>query len=418
MRVKKIKIVGLRPLTQIELEFQPGMNLLVGINGVGKTTVLDALRSSISRALLQVTKSPGPKMPIEDRDIKIGAESALTECKFEFQGKEFELLLLKQKHKFVDGKEGEVREQVKERPEIEDFIPPDINKLFPGSKDSSQQPLCVYYSVRRSITTNRQPSPLSSAGGQAAAFANTLNSRDFNMREIAEWMYAQRALGAEDPKANAYIAAMTYAAGVFLPEYNNLHEIDINGTKYLQIEKSGIPLNVGQLSEGERGVLCLVLDLAKRLSQANPGLDNPVEVGEAIVLIDELDLHLHPKWQRTIVENLTKTFPKCQFIATTHSPQIIPSVEPENVLLMKDGKADAANRTLGMDSNWILRFLMETDDRPHEAVMAIEEVENLILAGNFKAAREAISLHKKSDLDLTEWAMFEARMARMQILKK
>lgn len=418
MRFKKLKIVGLRALTQIELEFQPGMNLLVGVNGVGKTTVLDALRFSISRALLPITMSQGPKVPFEDSDMRIGADSTQIECKFEFQGKEFELLLLKQRHQFVEGKEGEVREQVKERPDREDFIPPDITRLFPGSKDSSQQPICVYFSVRRSLQTTRQPSSLSTAGGQAAAFAEALNSRDFNIREIAEWMHTQKVLGEEDPRASRHVGAMTYAAEVFLPEYKNLHEIPHKGGWTLQIEKNGIPLNVDQLSEGERGVLCLVLDLAKRLSQANPGLDNPIEAGEGIVLIDELDLHLHPKWQRTIVENLTKTFPKCQFIATTHSPQIIPSIDPESVLVMKDGKVDSVNRSLGMDSNWILKFLMETEDRPHESVVAIQKVEDLILAGNFTAARQVISEYRQKDFDLEEWAMFEARIARIEILKK
>jgi len=419
MKIKKLKITGLRALNQVEFEFQPNFNLLVGANGVGKTTVLDALRFCLSRASLQLTDSRTPKVPIETSDIKIGAQSTQIECEFEFQGKSFELLLLKQKQQFVGGKPGEVRDKGTERPEREDFFPADLQTLFPGSKKALQQPLSVYYSVRRSITINEQLSSLSASGGQAAAFSESFSpTRVFNLKEIAEWIHAKDILGEEDPRVNYHVAALRYTADKFLPDYSRLQVIEEDRGKFLQIEKNGIPLNVGQLSEGERGVLGLVLDLARRLSQANPGLDNPVEQGEAIVLIDELDLHLHPKWQRTIVENLTKTFPNCQFIATTHSPQIIPSVEPESVLIMKDGKVDSASRSLGMDSNWILRFLMETDDRPHEAVKAIDKVESLILAGNFTAARQEISEYKQKDFDLTEWTVFEARMARMELLKK
>ncbi|WP_250558852.1 AAA family ATPase, partial [Escherichia coli] len=60
-------------------------------------------------------------------------------------------------------------------------------------------------------------------------------------------------------------------------------------------------------------------------------------LGEAIVLIDEIDLHLHPKWQRDVLKKLTETFPNCQFIVSTHSPQIIGEIPPENVLLVRDG---------------------------------------------------------------------------------
>jgi predicted ATP-binding protein involved in virulence len=106
----------------------------------------------------------------------------------------------------------------------------------------------------------------------------------------------------------------------------------------LLVTKDGMLLDARQLSDGERGLLALVLDLAKRLSQANPGLSDPVKLGEAVVLIDELDLHLHPKWQRTIVERLTKVFPRCQFIATT-LPQIVAAVEPSKCSLTAAGVA-------------------------------------------------------------------------------
>ena len=105
----------------------------------------------------------------------------------------------------------------------------------------------------------------------------------------------------------------------------------------LMINQGKIELDVGQLSDGERGMLALVLDLARRLSQANPSLDDPLSEGHALVLIDELDLHLHPKWQRQIVHKLTKTFPRCQFIATTHSPQVIGEVPHERIQIISDG---------------------------------------------------------------------------------
>jgi predicted ATP-binding protein involved in virulence len=184
----------------------------------------------------------------------------------------------------------------------------------------------------------------------------------------------------------------------------------------LLIEKDEVQLDVRQLSDGERGVLALVLDIARRLVQANPTLKDPLKDGEALVLIDEIDLHLHPTWQRSIIKKLTATFPNCQFVATTHSPQVVAAVEPEQVLLLINGAIERPQRTLGMDSNWILRYLMEADERPADALEVIKRVEEMIDGGEFKKARKAISLAKNDGLDFPEWSVLEARMARLEVL--
>jgi predicted ATP-binding protein involved in virulence len=84
MRIKKLSVSGLRAFSQADFEFQPGMNLLVGINGVGKTTVLDALRISLSKVLPIITSSKNRKDGFEVTDIKIGSASMQISCDFEF----------------------------------------------------------------------------------------------------------------------------------------------------------------------------------------------------------------------------------------------------------------------------------------------------------------------------------------------
>ena len=136
------------------------------------------------------------------------------------------------------------------------------------------------------------------------------------------------------------------------------------------IDKNGVTLDVRQLSDGERSVLALVLDIARRLSQANPTLADPVRDGEAIVLIDEIDLHLHPTWQRQIVRNLTAAFPKCQFIATTHSPQVIGEVAPDRIQIISDGQVYTPSHSFGVDSSRILEEIMDTPPR-NESVQSL-----------------------------------------------
>lgn len=81
-------------------------------------------------------------------------------------------------------------------------------------------------------------------------------------------------------------------------------------------------LRIEQLSEEYKIVIAMVADLAARMAEANPGMDNPLNT-TGIVLIDEVDLHLHPRWQREILLQLTKVFPNIQFIVSTHSPVIV-----------------------------------------------------------------------------------------------
>ena len=167
-------------------------------------------------------------------------------------------------------------------------------------------------------------------------------------------------------------------------------------------------------------MLSLVLDLARRLYYANPKLSDPLQEGEAVVLIDELDLHLHPGWQRVVVQKLTRTFPKCQFIATTwHSPQILGEVSPENIYILEAGKEPCRpNQSLGMDSNWILEILMGTSDRKEKFSRQIDNISQLINDKNFTQAQDKINNLRAEIGDFPELAKLETRLHRILALGK
>ena len=99
------------------------------------------------------------------------------------------------------------------------------------------------------------------------------------------------------------------------------------------INKNGLDLPVNTLSDGEKCLFSLVGDLARRLALANPNLTDPLQ-GSGIVLIDEIDLHLHPAWQRKIVGQLKDTFPNCQFIITSHSPQVLGELPASDIFIL------------------------------------------------------------------------------------
>ena len=416
MNIKRLQVANLRAFEQATFEFNPRMTLLVGINGVGKTTVLDAVRLCLSKILPATTASRSRGLPFTDEDIRGTAPALTVQLEFSLGGKEFEFLVHKQREASVAHKRGVVREQTMGTPDTEKCTP-DLSVLGESTKTAEAQPVGIFFSTRRSLVSDAAPTTGSAAGGQAAAFADALSSRELRLAEVAYWMRAQEDLGREDPRAKKHITALSRAAKGFLPECKHLRA-ETSPKPRLLVDKGRLALDVRQLSDGERGMLALVLDIARRLSQANPGLADPVKQGRAIVLIDELDLHLHPKWQRTVVERLTDTFHSCQFIATTHSPQIVAAVEPEQVLLVTETGVMRPDRTLGMDSNWILRHLMQADDRPADAARVVRDIEALIKKGSFRMARKAIASAKETGLDLPDWSVLEARMARLEMVTK
>ncbi len=137
----------------------------------------------------------------------------------------------------------------------------------------------------------------------------------------------------------------------------------------IYFEKNGRELSFSQLSQGEQKMIHII---GKIIDTFVPPLKE--DTGDilsfyGIVLIDEIETHLHPRWQREMLPNLTKTFPNVQFIVTTHSPQVISSVPKEAVFLLKDFKAiPVQSFTQGRDSNALLTEVFDVPERPAGAM--------------------------------------------------
>ena len=150
-------------------------------------------------------------------------------------------------------------------------------------------------------------------------------------------------------------------------DYNALNAL-ASSVGELYIKKSGATLNISQLSDGERAIIDIVANIAYQLSNANPKSNAPL-LGEGVVLIDDIDAHLHPKWQRRIIPALNSTFPNLQFIVTTHSPQVISTVSSSNVFLLENGEVFSVEATKGRDSNDILDTVANDNDSPIQKLM-------------------------------------------------
>lgn len=170
----------------------------------------------------------------------------------------------------------------------------------------------------------------------------------------------------------------------------------------MKVEKNGISLNVSQLSDGEKCTMAMFGDLARRLSIANPLLDNPL-LGEGVVLIDEIELHMHLSWQRNVLKQLRETFPNIQFIITTHSPIVLSEVNDDyHVFFMKNsgisGEIVEFGRLDGFDANYILEEFMGTKSMNMKTENLINDIYRLINRKSFdEAERKVKELEKITD---------------------
>ena len=269
-------------------------------------------------------------------------------------------------------------------------------------------PLFVYYPVNRVVLDIPLRIKMKHSFELLEAYDESLTSAA-NFRSFFEWYRnredleneiisrkaANNMFPDEDEIESTYpdkqLSSVRNAISDFLPGYTKLM-VKRNPLR-MTINKEGMEILIDQLSDGEKCVIGVVGDLARRLAIANPTLSNPL-LGVGIILIDEIELHLHPKWQGSFVVSVQRVFPISQFILTTHSPQSIGELHPEHIRLLVHEKevltCITPNQSLGLDSSQILEELMDTPSRDLLTKEALLAIHNLIDEDKYNEAEEAI----------------------------
>lgn len=173
-------------------------------------------------------------------------------------------------------------------------------------------------------------------------------------------------------------------------QYNfDINDIDII---YEDNNQKMVKIPIYQLSDGYRCTISLITDIAYRMALLNPQLgENVISKTNGIVLIDEIDLHLHPIWQQRIINDLMTIFPEVQFIVSTHAPAVINSIKSEYLLVLNNHKVyKASNETFGKDANTILREVMNTSERPSEVKLKFQACYEAIDDCEYEKALEIV----------------------------
>jgi predicted ATP-binding protein involved in virulence len=203
-------------------------------------------------------------------------------------------------------------------------------------------------------------------------------------QDLWQWLNERNA-SAKDRQ----LTAVRTAIGRFMPHMDNLR-VRRKPRLYMAVDKNGETLNVAQLSQGEKSLMALVGDIARRLAMLNPALENPL-AGDGIVLIDEVDLHLHPSWQRRLGDRLTETFPNCQFVLTTHSPLVISDCKNVLIYTLANGELRQLPSQYGQDANTVLLDVMNTSIRNEKIDTELNDLLDAIQDSKLTEAQQLLA---------------------------
>lgn len=403
MRLRGLRLHNVYGFESLDLRFpERSPVVLVGANGAGKSTVLDSIAMFLSplSALLQDANPRNAPYCLTRDAIHIDQDSADAELDVESGGADLTWRV--------------ATDRKTSRPAVNPGMTKWVKALQATLETNESTPLPVlrYYPAARTDfhykAPKKQPRSRATSPPQLGVYADAFDMGEQSFERIVLWFRREEdlenelRLGDSPAYVNPRLDGVRQAVLRFLDRlsagkpgtFDDLRvRRDLEGTlgARLVLRKEGKELPLDTLSDGERGSILLVADLAQRLVTANPGASDPLS-GPGIVLIDEIELHLHPRWQRAILPALTETFPECQFVVTTHSPQVLSRVPRDQILLFSRFKpVEHLPHTEGRDTNAILAQLMGVPSRPEEAAAEIDDLARRIDAEDLEGARGKLS---------------------------
>ncbi len=404
VRVRGVRLRDYRGFAALDLELpKAGASVLIGINGAGKSTVLDAVAQVLAplAALVSGGTARSAEIQIGPDDVRVGEELARDGITLDVEGG--------LQHWEVRANRARGTSTIAR--EIAAYARVLIDRLVAST--ATNLPVLCYYPANRGLGDEsggkRAAHPYRQQRTYDRAFRRGLGPfQDFlawfrdeedlenQVRLRSDPTYRNPRLEVVRRAVQRFLGAIGAGSGRFsgfrIERFGEDHPAPRGARKegVLIVEKDGTPLRIEQLSEGEKNTILLISDLARRFSEANPGREDPL-TGSGIVLIDEIDAHLHPGWQRGFLPALEDTFPGCQFIVSTHSPQVLSRVKGSQVFIFQNFKrVEITPYTYGRDSSSILSELMAVTERPDDVTAKIHDVAELIEAERFDEAKAAL----------------------------
>ena len=379
MYLEKIVLNNFRCFEKLEVNLDKMLTVVVGANGAGKTSLLEGMAIAISTMFTALDGVKGRGIDKSQAHLKAYAMGSTSDVQPQYP-------VTISADAMVDGRQVHWDRSLNTSTG---------QTTIKGAKDLVAVATDYHREKQTDIfkTNTRTNGYIDSVDGTANI---KLMMNWFGNMTIQKYQNQENGFGAI-PELEAVYAAMEKCYHLMTGsddakiQYNmGTTELDIS---YIDETGKRMRIPISQLSDGYKGTISLVADIAYRMAVLNPQcLGNVCDETDGIILIDEVDLHLHPAWQQRILGDLTSIFPKVQFIVTTHAPEVINSVQRENVIVIENNQAvSAPAETYGKDANGILRCIMRVKERPQIIIEKFELFYHLLDEKNYKMAEQRMS---------------------------
>jgi predicted ATP-binding protein involved in virulence len=350
MKIQDVTIENFRGISSkpFSVPLDPQLTVFIGSNGIGKSTILDAISIVLSRIinLIRFQKSSG--ILFKDTDFPLGRFDETSLSIIPVNGNEWKLSKEKSKSKSLYITDKDYTESIR-------------THIY-ETEEKCSIPLFVYYKTNRAVLDIplkiRKKHDFSLLEAYDDAFVGSANFRHFfewfrNREDLEnEIKNQERNLDYSDKQLSAVRVVIESVM-------NNFCCLSVRRNPLrMVIKKDGKELLVGHLSDGEKCMLAMVGDLARRLAIANPTMEEPLK-GEGIVLIDEIELHLHPTWQKMILSKLCEVFPNCQFIVSTHSPVVLAELQNGKIFELFKQNDHLEAKAIESSNNYFLNDILK-----------------------------------------------------------
>lgn len=345
MEIKHITIANFRGVKNFSFDCSSSLNVFAGVNGAGKSTVLCAVDILLGWLISRLRNAKGRGYNLADTDITRGCDYCLLQIEVSYRGQSVSWQLYKQK--------SSVRTKPIGKTSL-DQLSMLANSIVTGNEreaETASLPLFASYGVTRVVDST----PVRIRKRHAMAMIDTYDSKNegqANYRSLFAWFreledienanYRETGMLTE----NVQLRAVRKAIVDTVPGFDELKVK--RSPRGFVIRKNGQEFRFDELSDGEKAYIAIVADIARKLGMTHPSLPDPLQAA-GIVMIDEIDLHLHPSWQWDVIPQLTRTFPHVQFFMTTHSPYVLTNVNMrggQRVFFMNKGEALEAPTTI------------------------------------------------------------------------
>lgn len=435
MKINSIHLVNYRCHASLKVDFKAGFNVIVGVNGSGKTSLLKAICDALT-GFSRYLPLPNGNYPTlnEANLVRLKGESIQGRYRFEPQ---YPVKV----SAAADAFETQCAWTVQKNNQVDHH---QATGLLPGQIWQSKQqvigqpgdefhtqlnlPIIAFYRANR-YWNQPQPNEMQAAtarnartDGYGSWWDASLDSsalQSWVISKCLERFQTSSETGALfDNIQSDELALVNKALAIVVEDAKGL-KYDLK-QKSLLVEWSSTEREstaFENLSDGQRTVIGLVADIARRMCVLNPQLgDEVTNETQGVVLIDELDMHLHPRWQRILTSGLKRAFPKVQFIVASHSPQVLGELKPEEIILLRPSGTTHPQVSYGLTSSQVLEEIMGAEARTPEVERLLSEVFESLERGELSLAKQKIAALQITAPGIPELAGAQALFRRKEVL--